>query len=237
MPRRPKTKIDSSPELPLGLEQNPAPGDSLPPAPTMEWELRARREGYARVCGIDEAGRGPLAGPVVAAAVILPEGYELPGLTDSKKLTARRREALFEELMSDSRVRACIASASVEEIDELNILRATHLAMRRAAEGVAADAVGGLDFCLIDGLPVPSFPFPSRSLVKGDARCLSISAASILAKVARDQYMKELDTLFPQYGFARHAGYGTRAHLEALAQYGVTEHHRRSFAPVAHVLS
>ncbi len=215
----------------------PRPGDALPPAPTLEWERLAVAEGYARVCGIDEAGRGPLAGPVVAAAVILPADYELPGLTDSKKLTARRREALFAALMDDARVCKCIASASVAEIDELNILRATHLAMRRAAEGLAASPAGGVDFCLIDGLPVPGFPFPSRALVKGDARCLSISAASILAKVSRDHDMQELDRLFPQYGFARHAGYGTQAHMAALAQHGVTEHHRRSFAPVAAIAS
>ena len=197
--------------------------------PDMEHEEAARRQGYARICGIDEAGRGPLAGPVVAAAVILPPGYELPGLNDSKKLTARRREQLFTALMEDNAVHKCIAQASVQEIDELNILRATHLAMQRAALGLSVAP----DFCLIDGLAVPGFPLPSLNLVKGDARSLSIAAASILAKVSRDRYMTELDTLYPQYGFARHAGYGTKAHLEAIQQYGVTEHHRRSFAPVA----
>lgn len=186
-------------------------------------------EGFARVCGIDEAGRGPLAGPVVAAAVILPRGYELPGLNDSKKLTARRREALYEALMADERVQKCVAEATVEEIDRLNILRATHLAMARAAQGLQPKP----DFCLIDGLPVPGFPLPSRALVKGDARSLSISAASILAKVTRDRYMTELDAQFPQYGFAKHAGYGTAAHLRAIEEYGITPHHRRSFGPVA----
>lgn len=186
-------------------------------------------EGFARVCGIDEAGRGPLAGPVVAAAVILPRGYELPGLNDSKKLTARRREALYEALMADERVQKCVAEATVEEIDRLNILRATHLAMARAAQGLVPPP----DFCLIDGLPVPGFPLPSRALVKGDARSLSISAASILAKVTRDHYMTELDAQFPQYGFAKHAGYGTAAHLRAIEEYGITPHHRRSFGPVA----
>lgn len=195
----------------------------------MEHEESARRQGYTRICGIDEAGRGPLAGPVVAAAVILPPGYELPGLNDSKKLTARRREQLFAALMADDTVQKCIAQASVQEIDELNILRATHLAMQRAALGLTVVP----DFCLIDGLAVPGFPLPSLNLVKGDARSLSIAAASILSKVSRDRYMTELDTLYPQYGFARHAGYGTKAHLEAIQQYGVTEHHRRSFAPVA----
>ncbi len=233
--RRKKVAEEATPLLPLGDigDAVPAVGTTLPPAPTMEWEATAVAEGYARVCGIDEAGRGPLAGPVVAAAVILPAGYELPGLTDSKKLTARRREQLYAALMEDVRVCKSVASASVEEIDTLNILRATHLAMRRAAEGLAATLAGGVDFCLIDGLPVPGFPLPSRALVKGDARCLSIAAASILAKVTRDHEMQELDKRYPQYGFARHAGYGTKAHLDALAQHGITEHHRRSFAPVA----
>ncbi|MBR5185506.1 MAG: ribonuclease HII [Akkermansia sp.] len=193
--------------------------------PDMSEEQTAQREGYARVCGIDEAGRGPLAGPVVAAAVILPAGYELPGLNDSKKLTAKKREQLYAELMADARVQKCIAQATVQEIDELNILRATHLAMRRAAEGLP----GGVDFCLIDGLPVPGFPLPSRSLVKGDARCLSIAAASVLAKVTRDRYMLQLAEQFPQYGFDRHAGYGTKAHYEALRTLGPSPIHRMTF--------
>lgn len=201
----------------------------LPSQPDMAEEAAAMAEGYGLVCGIDEAGRGPLAGPVVAAAVLLPPGYELPGLNDSKKLTARRREALYEALMADESVQKCVAEATVEEIDRLNILRATHLAMARAAQGLQPKP----DFCLIDGLPVPGFPLPSRALVKGDARSLSISAASILAKVTRDRYMTELDAQFPQYGFAKHAGYGTAAHLRAIEEYGITPHHRRSFGPVA----
>lgn len=207
------------------MSRNSAPASP----PDMAEEQLALAEGYARVCGIDEAGRGPLAGPVVAAAVILPQGYELPGLNDSKKLTARKREALYEALMADDAVLKCISQATVEEIDELNILRATHLAMRRAAEGLP----GGVDFCLIDGLPVPGFPLPSRSIVKGDARCLSIAAASILAKVWRDHYMQELHRQFPEYGFDRHAGYGTKAHMQAIRDHGATIHHRRTFAPVA----
>ena len=202
---------------------------TLPEAPDMCAEAAAYAEGRTCVCGIDEAGRGPLAGPVVAAAVVLPMGYELPGLNDSKKLTAKRREALFEELMADERVLKCIATASVQEIDELNILRATHLAMARAAQGLPQAA----DFCLIDGLAVPNFPLPSANLVKGDARSLSIAAASVLAKVTRDRYMIQLGTEYPQYGFERHAGYGTKAHLQAIREYGITPHHRRSFAPVA----
>ena len=201
----------------------------IPPTPDMSAEAAAYAAGRSRVCGIDEAGRGPLAGPVVAAAVVLPMGYELPGLNDSKKLTAKKREALYEHLMADDTVLKCVAEASVQEIDELNILRATHLAMARAAQGISP----AVDFCLIDGLAVPNFPLPSQNLVKGDARCLSIAAASVLAKVTRDRYMTQLARQFPQYGFDRHAGYGTKAHLEAIRKYGVTLHHRRSFAPVA----
>ncbi len=201
----------------------------LPDWPDLRYEDEARSAGHALVCGIDEAGRGPLAGEVVAAAVILPAGYELAGLHDSKKLTAKRRESLYEQLMADDSVLKSIASATVEEVDRINILKATHLAMGRAARGLGLDGL----YCLIDGLAVPQFPFDSQNLVKGDARSLSISAASVLAKVWRDGQMKQLDELYPQYGFARHAGYGTKAHMEAIAKYGITPHHRRSFGPVA----
>lgn len=197
--------------------------------PTMQEENAAHAEGWLRVCGIDEAGRGPLAGPVVAAAVLLPAGYELPGLTDSKQLSAKARERLFDIIMQDPAVAKSIARAEVEEIDRLNILRATHLAMRRAAEQLQPRP----DFCLIDGLPVRQFPLPHRALVKGDARSLSIAAASVLAKVTRDRIMQELHTQYPLYGWQRNAGYGTRAHLLAISQHGITPHHRRSFAPVA----
>ncbi len=201
----------------------------LPDSPDMVHEAEALQQGYQRVCGIDEAGRGPLAGPVVAAAVILPTGYELKGLTDSKKLSAKKREQLFADLMADEAVIKSIAQASVAEIDQHNILRATHMAMRRAAEGLQP----ACDFCLIDGLAVPNFPIPSANLVKGDARSLSIAAASILAKVTRDHIMQELDAQFPEYGFAKHSGYGTKLHLEAIRSHGITPHHRRSFGPVA----
>lgn len=194
----------------------------------MRFEDEARAGGRQRICGIDEAGRGPLAGPVVAAAVILPPGYVLPGLNDSKQVSAKRREQLFETLMADEHVQKSVAQASAAEIDRLNILRATHLAMERAALGLPQPP----DFCLIDGLPVPNFPLPSAALVKGDARCLSIAAASILAKVTRDRLMRELDTRYPGYGFATHAGYGTAAHLSALRRLGPCPEHRRSFAPV-----
>lgn len=212
--------------------------DNVPPEggkfiPDLHFEQEAHLAGYSTVCGIDEAGRGPLAGPVVTAAVVLPEGYELAGLTDSKQLTAKKREKLFEQLMADERVQKSIAAATAAEIDELNILRATHHAMARAAQGLPLSA----DFALIDGLPVPNFPLPSRSIVKGDSRSLSIAAASILAKVTRDRLMVELDAQYPAYGFAKHAGYGTAAHLTALREHGPCPEHRRSFAPVAQVLT
>ena len=195
-------------------------------------ERAARAAGYACVCGIDEAGRGPLAGPVVAAAVVLPPGFALPGLNDSKKLTARRREALYTQLREDERVLIGVGMAEAAEIDRLNILRATHAAMARAVAALPT----AVDFCLIDGLPVPQFPLPQRALVKGDARCLSIAAASIVAKVTRDRLMQDLAQQYPGYGFEKHAGYGTAAHLAALRRLGPCPEHRRSFAPVAQLL-
>lgn len=195
-------------------------------------ERAARAAGYACVCGIDEAGRGPLAGPVVAAAVVLPPGLALPGLNDSKKLTARRREALYTQLREDERVLIGVGMAAAAEIDRLNILRATHAAMARAVAALPT----AVDFCLIDGLPVPQFPLPQRALVKGDARCLSIAAASIVAKVTRDRLMQDLAQQYPGYGFEKHAGYGTAAHLAALRRLGPCPEHRRSFAPVAQLL-
>ncbi len=195
-------------------------------------ERAARAAGYACVCGIDEAGRGPLAGPVVAAAVVLPPGLALPGLNDSKKLTARRREALYTQLREDARVLIGVGMAEAAEIDRLNILRATHAAMARAVAALPT----AVDFCLIDGLPVPQFPLPQRALVKGDARCLSIAAASIVAKVTRDRLMQDLAQQYPGYGFEKHAGYGTAAHLAALRRLGPCPEHRRSFAPVAQLL-
>ena len=194
---------------------------------SLENALHAR--GLAILAGIDEAGRGPLAGPVAAAAVILPRGFACPGLDDSKKLSAKKREALYQVLTADPRVVWCVALASAAEIDRLNILRATHLAMRRAVEGLGVTP----DHCLIDGLPVRGFAWPHDAIVKGDGRSCSIAAASILAKVTRDGLMHGLDADFPQYGFARHQGYGTKQHLEALRIHGPCCHHRRSFEPVA----
>ena len=199
-------------------------------------DLRLEREliesGTEPVAGIDEAGRGPLAGPVAAAAVILPPGYRNDLLDDSKKLTAKRREGLFEELTTDPGVCWGLALAEVPEIDERNILRATHAAMGRAALGLETRPA----FCLIDGLDVPHFPLASRGVVKGDGISLSIAAASIIAKVSRDRRMLELAEEFPVYGFERHKGYGTKVHMEALREHGPCREHRRSFAPVAELL-
>lgn len=197
--------------------------------PDFDLESEQRRAGCSIIAGIDEAGRGPLAGPVVAAAAILPLDFFCPELDDSKKLTARRREMLYERLVGDERIQWSVAEASSEEIDHLNILRATHLAMRRAAEGLCQQP----DVCLIDGLPVRDFPLPHEAIVKGDGRSLSIAAASILAKVSRDRIMARIDEECPGYGFARHQGYGTKEHLEALRTLGPCQHHRRSFQPVA----
>lgn len=197
--------------------------------PDLEFEDTLRGRGVRWIAGIDEAGRGPLAGPVAAAAVILPAGFACPGLDDSKKLSAARREMLYDFLTGHDAVRWSVALADCGEIDRLNILKATHLAMARAAQ--ALDPAPG--HCLIDGLPVPGFPFRHDALVKGDSRSLSIAAASIIAKVTRDRIMREIDREFPQFGFAKHQGYGTKDHLEALRIHGPCRHHRRSFQPVA----
>lgn len=183
------------------------------------------------VAGVDEAGRGPLAGPVVAAAVILDDLRPIAGLDDSKKLTALRREALFDEIRAKALCFA-IAEASVEEIDQLNILQATLLAMRRAVMGLRLKPVR----VLVDGNQLPRLDVPSEAIVKGDALVKSISAASILAKVHRDRWCEEVHAHFPHYGFSAHKGYGTVVHMEALRAHGACIHHRRSFAPVAQVL-
>ncbi|MEI8038836.1 MAG: ribonuclease HII [Verrucomicrobiota bacterium] len=197
--------------------------------PDLTFEMALHARGLARIAGVDEAGRGPLAGPVAAAAVVLPRGFACAGLDDSKKLSAARREALYAVLTGDPGVAWAVATADREEIDRLNILRATHLAMRRAVEALVPPPV----HCLIDGLPVRDFPLPYDAIVKGDGRSLSIAAASIIAKVTRDRLMREIDREFPQFGFAQHQGYGTKGHLEALRIHGPCRHHRRSFQPVA----
>ena len=176
------------------------------------------------VCGIDEAGRGPLAGPVYAAAVILPDEWEPSGLNDSKKLTPRMRDRLFDEITANAAAYS-IAFATEKEIDEVNILQATFLAMRRALEGLPVVP----DFALVDGNRDPGLGIPTRCEVKGDGRFACIAAASILAKVSRDRVMAEYDALYPQYGFLKHKGYGTKEHCEALRAFGPCPIHRQSF--------
>ena len=184
------------------------------------------------VAGVDEAGRGPLAGPVVAAAVILDARNPIQGLADSKVLTARRREQLFDEIRAKA-LCCSIAQASVEEIDQLNILQATLLAMRRAVEGLRLKPA----LVLVDGNRLPVLDILAEAIVKGDSKVPAISAASILAKVTRDRWCAELDAQYPQYGFAGHKGYGTAEHLQALQTHGACPQHRRTFSPVAKVLA
>ncbi|MFD2235326.1 ribonuclease HII [Phaeospirillum tilakii] len=186
------------------------------------------------VIGLDEVGRGPLAGPVIAAAAWLDPARAYPGLDDSKRLTARRRQILAADLADTALV--TLGRAEVEEIDRLNILQATFLAMRRACDALAARLGRPIDHALIDGPHAPALPCPAHPVVGGDGRSLSIAAASIVAKVHRDALMADLARDFPGYGWERNAGYGTAAHLDALARLGVTPHHRRSFAPVARAL-
>jgi len=183
------------------------------------------------VAGVDEAGRGPWAGPVVAAAVILDQDDIPPGMNDSKKLSAKRREALYDPILASAR--AAVGMASVAEIDELNILGATMLAMRRALRGLFDCDQQGPDFALIDGnrLP-PDLPCGAETIIKGDGKSLSIAAASIVAKVTRDRLMADLDSRFPGYGWKKNQGYGTAEHQQALQHLGVTVHHRTSFAPI-----
>ena len=189
-----------------------------------ELEQELNEAGYAAVCGVDEAGRGPLCGPVVAAACILPMGLVIDGLNDSKKLSPKKRDKVF-DLIRENAVSYCIAEASVAEIDELNILEATLLAMRRAIAGLDVPA----DFALIDGNVDRDFPLPARAVIGGDAKSPSIAAASILAKVTRDRGCEELDRLYPQYGIAKHKGYGTKAHMDALREHGPSPIHRKQF--------
>lgn len=186
----------------------------------------------AQVAGVDEAGRGALVGNVVAAAVILPATFNLPGLTDSKKLSARQREVLFDAITAQA-LAWCAAAASPAEIDAMNIHHATLLAMRRAVEGLATPPQS----VLVDGKFTPDLAMPARAIVGGDASEACIAAASIIAKVTRDRQMMELETRFPGYGFAAHKGYGTKAHLAALARLGATPEHRRSYVPVRAVMA
>ena len=190
------------------------------------WEIEDSlyAEGYKMICGVDEAGRGPLAGPVCAAAVILPKGLELPGLNDSKKLTDKKRRELF-PIIKEQAIAYGIGLASHEEIDEINILQGTYLAMERAI----AQLYGKADFALIDGNRAKDFGLPVRTVVKGDSLSASIAAASVLAKVTRDDIMLEMAEKYPEYGFEVHKGYGTKAHYEALRAHGHSEIHRLTF--------
>lgn len=191
-----------------------------------EYEQAAYQQGISSVCGVDEAGRGPLAGDVYAAAVILPQGVKIEGIDDSKKLSEKKREKLYDEITRTA-LYYCIATATVEEIDRLNILQASMLAMRRAVAGLAVQPA----LVLVDGNCDPKFPtgISCKTIVGGDGKSASIAAASILAKVARDRYMKELDAKYPAYRFAQHKGYGTKLHYEMLEAHGVSPVHRRTF--------
>lgn len=188
------------------------------------FENEAVEQGYAVVCGTDEAGRGPLAGSVYAAAVILPQGLVIEGLNDSKKLTEKKREVLYDKIKEEA-ISYGIAYATAAEIDEMNILNAALLAMRRAIEMLDPKP----DFVLVDGNQTRGFTIPAKAIVKGDAKSPSIAAASILAKVERDRSCLELDKKYPEYGFAKHKGYPTKEHYEAIKKYGITPEHRRSF--------
>ena len=192
--------------------------------PSFDYENEKYALGYTAVCGCDEAGRGPLCGPVVAAAVILPRDCVIEGLNDSKKLTEKKREKLF-EIIKEVAIAYAIAEASPKEIDEINILNASMLAMRRAVEALPVVA----DFALIDGNCSRGFAIPTETVVKGDSLSFSIAAASILAKVTRDRGCAELDRLYPQYGIAKHKGYPTKEHMDAVRKYGPSPIHRQTF--------
>ena len=193
------------------------------------FEEHYRLLGFKAIGGVDEVGRGPLAGPVVAACCILREGIDLPtGIDDSKKLSRKKRRVIYDQLRDMDGVDYALGLVEPEEIDEINILQASHLAMRKAVEAMKVDA----DFLLIDGLSVPGFKAPTRSIIKGDSRSISIAAASILAKEFRDDLMAEYALEYPQYGFEKHMGYGTKLHMQALGEFGPCPLHRRSFAPV-----
>ncbi len=186
-------------------------------------------KGFGRIAGVDEAGRGPLAGPVAAAAVILPRTFSCPMLDDSKKLSKKKRDALYEEITGNPEVVWEVAMVEADEIDRINILRATHRAMGLALEALKVKP----DIALIDGLRVKGLSIEHEALVKGDGLSLSIAAASVIAKVTRDRIMEKIAAEFPLYGFERHQGYGTREHLEALKNHGPCRYHRRSFQPVS----
>ncbi len=192
--------------------------------PDYEYESRASEMGYGFVCGVDEAGRGPLAGPVYAAAVILPQGLVIEDLNDSKKLSEKKRELLYDKVIENA-VSWAVGIATEQEIDEVNILQATYLAMRRAVEGLEVKA----DYALIDGNRMPPLSIEGETVIKGDTLSMSIAAASIIAKVSRDRFMLEIDKNYPEYQFSKHKGYGTALHYEMIEKYGISPVHRRSF--------
>ena len=193
--------------------------------PDYEFEKAAVNSGFSCICGVDEAGRGPLAGPVCAAAVILPKGAVIKGLDDSKKLTEKKRERLY-DIIKQTAVAYSVAYGTLEEIETVNILEATYLAMNRAIEGLTVKH----DFALIDGNRVPrGIKIPCETVVKGDSKSMSVAAASVLAKVTRDRLMLEYDKKYPEYNFKKHKGYGTKEHTELIKQYGPCEIHRLSF--------
>ena len=194
-----------------------------------EYELEKVRGGISLICGVDEAGRGPLAGPVCAAAVILPHGKDIPGLNDSKKLSEKKRDALYDVIIREA-ITYGIAFASVEEIEEYNILGATFLAMRRAVSILNCQP----ELALVDGNRDPGLGIPTECVIHGDGKCADIAAASILAKVTRDRYMLEMAAKYPAYGFEQHKGYGTRQHYAAIREYGSCEIHRPSFLKKMH---
>lgn len=193
--------------------------------PDYSYEKAAVTSGFKLICGVDEAGRGPLAGPVCAAAVILPEDLEIEGLNDSKKLSEKKREQLY-DIITEKAIAYCVAFGTLEEIEEKNILQATFLAMNRAIDGLKTKA----DFALIDGNKIPDgIKVPAAAIVKGDAKSMSIAAASILAKVSRDRLLMEYDQKYPEYQFAKHKGYGTKLHTDLIKEHGPCEIHRLSF--------
>lgn len=198
--------------------------------PDFELEKNAKDGGFKYVCGVDEAGRGPLAGPVCAAAVILPYGCEIEGLNDSKKLSEKKRDMLF-DIIIEKAISYSICYGTLEEIEKYNILNATFLAMNRSIESLDVKP----DYCLIDGNRTPKeIKFPCETVVKGDSKSYSVAAASILAKVSRDRLMLEYDKKYPQYGFKKHKGYGTKEHYEAIKKFGVCDIHRLSFLKNVH---
>lgn len=190
----------------------------------LKYENQAKSQGYSFVCGVDEAGRGPLAGPVYAAAVILPDGVIPEGVNDSKKLSEKKREVLF-DIITEEALDYSIAYATAEEIDDINILQATFLAMKRAIDGLKTKA----DYAMIDGNRMPPLDIPGETIVKGDANSASIAAASILAKVSRDRFMLKMAEKYPRYQFEKHKGYGTKLHYQMLDEYGPSEIHRQTF--------